>query len=50
MTAGRNGHIASAAHQHSAGRERLAALRSQTPAKAQGLDVASLIRQSREQR
>ena len=42
--------LTGAAHQHSAGRERLAALRSQTPAKAQGLDVATLIREGREQR
>jgi len=42
--------LTSAAQQHSDRRERLAALRRQTPARAQGLDVAALIREGREQR
>lgn len=39
-----------AAQQHSDVRQRLAALRRQTPARAQELDVAALIREGREQR
>lgn len=39
-----------AAQQHSGLRERLAVLRRQTPEQAQGLDVAALIREGREQR
>ena len=42
--------LTSAAQQHSDVRERLAALRRQTPASAKGLDVATLIREGREQR
>jgi hypothetical protein len=38
------------AQQHSSIRDRLAALRQQTPAKAKELDVAALIREGREQR
>jgi hypothetical protein len=42
--------LTSAAQQHSDVRERLAALRRQTPVRAQGLDVAALIQEGREQR
>ncbi|MFM9103096.1 MAG: FitA-like ribbon-helix-helix domain-containing protein [Cyanobium sp.] len=42
--------LTTAAQQHCDMRERLAALRRQTPARAQGLDVAALIREGREQR
>jgi plasmid stability protein len=42
--------LTGAAQQHSDVRERLADLRRQTPARAQGLDVAALIREGREQR
>lgn len=42
--------LTNAAQQHSDVRERLAALRQQTPVRAQGLDVAALIREGREQR
>jgi len=42
--------LTSAAQQHSDVRERLATMRRKTPASAQGLDVAALIREGREQR
>ncbi|MFM7362718.1 MAG: FitA-like ribbon-helix-helix domain-containing protein [Cyanobium sp.] len=42
--------LTSEAQQHGDVRERLAALRRQTPAQAQGLDVAALIREGRERR
>jgi plasmid stability protein len=42
--------LTNAAQQHSDVRQRLAALRRQTPARAQDLDVAALIREVREQR
>ena len=42
--------LTQAAQQHSDVRQRLAALRRQTPARAQELDVAALIREGREQR
>ena len=42
--------LTQAAQQHSDVRQRLAALRRQTPARAQDLDVAALIREGREQR
>ena len=42
--------LTNAAQQHSDVRQRLAVLRRQTPASAQDLDVATLIREGREQR
>ena len=42
--------LTNAAQQHSDVRQRLATLRRQTPARAQDLDVAALIREVREQR
>jgi plasmid stability protein len=42
--------LTNAAQQHSDVRQRLAVLRRQTPARAQDLDVAALIREGREQR
>ena len=42
--------LTQAAQQHSDVRQRLAVLRRQTPARAQELDVAALIREGREQR
>ena len=42
--------LTNAAQQHSDVRQRLAVLRRQTPASAQDLDVAALIREGREQR
>ena len=42
--------LTKAAQQHSDVRQRLVALRRQTPARAQGLDVAALIREGREPR
>lgn len=42
--------LTNAAHQHGDGRQPLAVLRRQTPASAQDLDVAALIREGREQR
>jgi plasmid stability protein len=42
--------LTNAAQQHSDVRQRLAALRRRTPARAQDLDVAALIREGREQR
>jgi plasmid stability protein len=42
--------LTKAAQEHSDVRQRLAVLRRQTPARAQELDVAALIREDREQR
>lgn len=42
--------LTKAAQEHNDGRQRLAVLRRQTPARAQELDVAALIREGREPR